>query len=196
MESAVCTNHPTNDAARRCARCLRPFCEHCLVMLGGRHYCGECKFEQVRDAQSGVSTVTLPTASLGRRFAALIIDGFVVGIPLMIPLFAFAFQAIFQEKRVPMWFNFIGLIQVPIFFLYEGLMTRRSGQTVGKKVMAIRIVSADGTPITQGQAWGRAGIRGIMVSCLALANYLPAFLNNEKMALHDMAARTRVVSTQ
>lgn len=196
MEPTVCTNHPELDANRRCTRCLRPFCEHCLVLIGGRMYCADCKVEHLRDAASGVPATALPYASLGRRFVAILLDSFIIGIPITMVMFAVGFREIFVEDRMPPWFNFLGLIQIPIFLVYEALMTRRDGQTIGKKVMQIRVVGASGQPVTNGQAWGRGAIRAVLLSCLAFANYLPAFFTREKTALHDMAASTRVVSAE
>lgn len=196
MEQTVCTNHPDLEASRRCTRCLRPFCEHCLVLLGGRMFCADCKVEHLRDAESGLPTGALHYASLGRRFIALMIDSFIIGIPMMVLLLGVGFKEIFVEDRVPPWLNFIGFIQIPIFLVYEALLTRRNGQTLGKKWLGIRVVGANGQPITSGQAWGRGAMRGVMLSCLALINYLPAFFTPERTALHDMAASTRVVSAE
>jgi uncharacterized RDD family membrane protein YckC len=199
MPEMTCTNHPgTEGSIVRCARCLRPFCGDCLVRLGGRPLCADCKVEQVLDAQSGVSTTTLELATLGRRLMALFIDGLVVGMPMMILIFAVMIPKMISSagtpEAMPPWFNFIGFVQIPFMIVYEGLMmSRRDGQTLGKIALHLRVVRPDGSPISSGQAWGRAAVRSLLASFLSLLNYIPAFFTKEKTPLHDMAAKTRVI---
>jgi hypothetical protein len=38
-----CRNHPDAAASDRCAGCMEPFCEQCLVTVRGRRYCSSCK---------------------------------------------------------------------------------------------------------------------------------------------------------
>jgi len=38
-----CRNHPATPAADRCAGCMEPFCENCLVTIRGQKYCSSCK---------------------------------------------------------------------------------------------------------------------------------------------------------
>ncbi len=38
-----CKNHQGTEATDRCAGCAEPFCENCLVNVGGQNYCGGCK---------------------------------------------------------------------------------------------------------------------------------------------------------
>jgi uncharacterized RDD family membrane protein YckC len=199
MPEMTCTFHPGAEGSIvRCARCLRPFCSDCLVRLGGRPYCGDCKLEQIRDAQSGVPAAQFELATLGKRFIALFIDGMIVGAPTMIVFIIVIVYAVVSsggKSQMPTGLNFIGLVQIPIMIIYEGLMLgRKRGQTFGKMAMNLRVVQPDGSDITRGQAWGRAVVRSLMASLLSLINYLPAFFTNEKTALHDMAAKTRVVS--
>lgn len=38
-----CANHPDVEAATRCDGCAEPFCQTCIVEVGGQKYCGACK---------------------------------------------------------------------------------------------------------------------------------------------------------
>lgn len=199
MPDMLCTNHPQADGSIvRCARCLRPFCSDCLVRIGGRPFCGDCKQEQLLDVSSGLPMQqAVNLASLWARFAAIFIDGIVIGIPIWILIIVFMYPTLLSGKgagALPPGFNFIGFIAIPIKIVYEGLMLAARGQTLGKMALNIKVVRVDGSPITPGQAWGRASVRAFLLSCLALVNYLPAFFTNEKTCVHDMAAGTRVIS--
>jgi len=45
-----CRNHPGAVAVDRCAGCMEPFCNSCLVSVRGRRYCGSCKVMAVSSA--------------------------------------------------------------------------------------------------------------------------------------------------
>ena len=144
-------------------------------------------------------STTLNLASIGKRFMALFIDGCIIGIPFLI-IYGIAIFAVFsgggQQLRPE---NFLAIqvfswLSLVIMVIYEGLMLGARGQTVGKIAMGIKVVRADGGDLTKGQAWGRAAMRQVLVSCLCIINYLPAFFTPDRTTLHDMVAGTRVVN--
>jgi uncharacterized RDD family membrane protein YckC len=193
----LCRNHvDVSDGVRRCARCGATFCRDCLVEIHGLPYCATCKNEQLLDVRSGVDRSTLTLAGIGKRFGAVIIDGLIVTMPIYI-LFWVAMLMTAQEGGEPNLFV-IG----PLYFLllfaqpvYEGIMfSSKNGQTIGKSAMKVRVVRPDGSPISTGQAWGRA-FGKLLFGCIWLFDYLPAFFTNDKTTLHDMVATTRVVET-
>ena len=194
----ICSNHvDVSEGVRPCARCLRPFCTDCLVTIQGQPFCATCKSEKLLDIQSGSDPATLRFATLSRRLAAQWVDGFIFTLPL-IPL-VFGVLFLLPDQKEPSPFFVLGGLAVVLAFVvgfiaYEALMLAWRGQTLGKMLLHIRVVRPDGTPISTGQAWGRALTRGVMVHMLALVNYLPAFFTDEKTCVHDMAAKTRVVS--
>ncbi|MCU1246602.1 MAG: domain containing protein [Acidobacteria bacterium] len=202
----ICSNHvDVSEGVRACARCGRPFCADCVVNIQGRSFCATCKGEKLLDIQSGSDASTLRFASIGRRFAAQWIDGIIFMIPIVI-VFGITLAVLLARNSpqapdaLPTWFIFLAIILVAAFFFgfmaYEALMLSWRGQTLGKMALHIRVVRPDGAPISRGQAWGRALTRGVMVHLLALVNYLPALFTVEKTCVHDMAARTRVVSAE
>jgi uncharacterized RDD family membrane protein YckC len=211
-----CFNHPEVDQdIVRCLRCQQPFCPDCVVMLRGYWYCGPCKDEQVRDIQSGTTSV-FELASMGRRFGAAVVDGLVqtFGILLVVVPFVFlmvgmvattastggqpsdAAQAAVGLGILAMY-GVILLISIGLPIVYEALMVARRGQTLGKMALSIQVVTAEGAMLTRGQAWGRAAMKVALAqacSCVGLlADNLPAFFTVEKTTLHDMAVGTRVV---
>jgi len=209
-----CSNHPEVDQdVVRCLRCQQPFCPDCVVMLRGYWYCGPCKNEQVRDIQSG-TTAVFELASIGRRFVASMIDSLIEGLALMVFIIPFIFvmggaaaMAGSQGKSeaaeaamgltVIVMYALMLVLSIAVPLVYEALMLQRRGQTLGKMALSIQVVTADGTMLTRGQAWGRSAMKVALAqvcSCFGvLADNLPAFFTAEKTALHDMAVRTRVV---
>ncbi|MGN6187082.1 MAG: RDD family protein [Thermoanaerobaculia bacterium] len=191
----LCRNHvDVSEGVRRCSRCGATFCRDCLVDIQGLPYCATCKTEQLMDVRSGVDMTVLNYAGVGKRFAAIFIDGLIVIMPLYL-IFLAAVMIPSSQGGEPNW-----LIAAPAYALmlfgmpvYEALMfSKRNGQTIGKSVMKVRVVRADGTPLTNGQCWGRA-FGKMLMNCIGILDYLPAIFTKEKTTLHDMIATTRVV---
>ena len=192
----ICRNHvDVSEGVRRCARCGGTFCADCLVDIQGRPHCATCKGEQLLDVRSGVDRTVLAYAGIGKRFGAIFLDGLITNVPVYIVMMVLVFGMMGSGKEPPnpFFFNFISLPLIFVNFLYEGLMLQmKNGQTVGKIALRVRVVRPDGSPISSGQAWGRAGMR-LILGCLWIVDYIPAFFTPDKTTLHDMIAGTRVV---
>ncbi len=201
-----CKNHPfVEDRLTRCSVCAEPFCPDCVVEIGGLPYCMGCKSEMVLGLVSGVPPGSLDHASILRRFSAMILDGLILGIPLIILIVigiaaAGGLEAV--GSRLSSGAGFMVLLQgaatllwLGVIVTYEGLMLSAGGQTVGKKMLGIKVVTAEGADISRGQAWGRAAIRQAfgLVPCLSLIDYLVAF-GEDRTCIHDILPKTRVVN--
>lgn len=196
----ACAHHPEIEAGlERCERCGASFCSDCFVVLRDRAYCAACKVELVRDLRSGIVPGALALASTGRRLLGVWLDGFVttlaayaLALPLMIPIAALSGPGS-QPGTLQV---VLTLVVYPILFgvplVYEALMLTRSGQTLGKLAVGVRVVTPEGQAIGRRQAWTRAAIKIVLGSCLGI-DYLPAFFTRERTCFHDMIARTRVV---
>ncbi len=198
----ACTNHPAVvEGIVRCTRCHRQFCQDCVVLLRGFPYCADCKGEQVRDIQSGAPAGSVDLASIWARIAALIIDSIACGLVVCVVVFPLAllvgilgaatrtdqqaFRVIAQLVSVP--FQFL------IPFLYEALMVKARGQTLGKMALGIKVVTPEGNDVDAGTAWKRAAVKSGIAVCCVFIDDLPACFDDEKMTLHDRIAETRVV---
>lgn len=199
-----CKNHPyVEDRLTRCSRCAEAFCPDCIVEIGGMPYCLSCKTESMRDLRSGVPLSGLDMATIGRRFGAIFLDGLILTVPLVLVVLLLLLPLGLIEagdETIPPYLAIFGNIFVSLlagaaYILYEGLMLAAGGQTVGKKAMRIKVVTAEGGDISSGQAWGRAVSRQLLglVPCLGLVDYLVAF-GKERTCIHDMMAKTRVVN--
>ena len=195
-----CALHPmVLENLNPCSRCGKTYCPDCLVELKGNRFCAACKAEAVKDMQSGVSGTELPLATVGRRFAAMIVDGLiqaVVWVPLMIALGFFtvkvqgpgpAAQAVGAGAQI--------IFQVVIFGMmlaYEGLFLQMKSATPGKMALGLRVVTAEGSPVSPGQAWLRPFIRSLLGFCWVV-DYVPAMFRKDRCTIHDLAAKTRVI---
>nr|WP_285874005.1 RDD family protein [Halalkalibacter oceani] len=82
-----------------------------------------------------------------------------------------------------------------LFFLYFAIMTKVAGQTVGKMVFGLRVVSANGQPLTWGQILFREGVGRLLhhIFFLLQVLYVTVAFTARKQGLHDMIADTFVI---
>jgi uncharacterized RDD family membrane protein YckC len=192
----ICRNHvEVSEGVRRCTRCGGTFCSNCLVDIGDHPFCADCKTQQLLDARSGVDRTLLNYGSVLKRFGAMLLDNLILCVPnVAVILVILAATGSFENPDAAS--GWMQLANIPTFafaIAYEALMLiLKNGQTVGKMAVGVRVVRPDGSPITNGQAWGRAAMRTVL-SCLLIVDYLPAFFTDEKTTLHDLIAGTRVV---
>ena len=192
----ICRNHvDVSEGVRRCARCGGTFCGNCLVTIGDQPYCATCKTEQLLDVRSGVDRTQLRFSGFWQRAGAYMLD-YLIQLVAMYAIFipVGLLGAMSSKGGDPsLWFLLLYPIGFAVVISYEALMlSKKNGQTVGKMALRIRVVRPDGSPITTGQAWGRATMR-LILGCLIIVDYVVYFFTDEKTTLHDMAAGTRVV---
>ena len=77
-----------------------------------------------------------------------------------------------------------------LLLLYQAILIGIwNGQTLGKRVCGIKVISVDGRPCTLGQSFGRALAK--IVSLLTfLIGYLMIAFDHQKRGLHDRIAGT------
>jgi uncharacterized RDD family membrane protein YckC len=210
-----CPNHvDVDEGLVRCVRCREEFCADCVVELSGEPSCGPCKDERIRDVLSG-TTATFELAGLGRRISAFILDGvvkLVVVYAILIPILLVVMFGVFgaaaaggpRQQPSPEVAGALGMLMMFVWFgasigvpmsvdlLYEALMVRRWGQTLGKMALGLKVVTPDGDDITRGQAWGRSALKAALGTMCVLADDAAALFTQERTAVHDLVAKTRV----
>ncbi|RKE18625.1 RDD family protein [Streptomyces sp. TLI_171] len=126
------------------------------------------------------------------RFVARLIDGVILAVVVNILA-----TLMFAPFSIMYWVLFAAA-----YVLYDGLlMLTQHCQTVGKKVMKLRVVSvATGARPTDNEIWTRAGVWGgpaiipLLGSLAMLVNALsPLWDKPLQQAFHDKAAKTVVV---
>ena len=119
------------------------------------------------------------------RGGALVLDGVFCFLVFLLFIFALSWLELGLGFFTP-------LAGLPITFLYAGIMTGRGGQTFGKILAGIVVISADGSKIGYGRAFFRSV--GLHVSFLLFGlGFVSAVFSKERKALHDLLAGTKVV---
>ena len=162
---------------------------------------------------------TAPGAVAGRytlagwwsRAGALIVDGLIVGIGgvlLAIAITAPFSIGFFAGEDTGLVSVFVGFllavvcVSIAALFYAPWLMARTNGKTLGRMATGIRVVRANGQPMTFGFAMLREvavkallfGIAGSLTFGLAqLLDYLWPLWDEENRALHDFIVDTRSV---
>ncbi|MZE79395.1 RDD family protein, partial [Streptomyces sp. SID5475] len=145
-----------------------------------------------------------PLASLGRRLLARIIDGLLIGIPVGLVAGGLIGGFGFGDNDDMGPSTGVQLAILLVYFVYEGLMLSRSGQTVGKMLMKIRVAMvANGAVPAGNPGWTRAAVYSLpqLVPCLGFVFWLVNVLfctwdKPFRQCLHDKAAKTVVVSAR
>ncbi len=130
-------------------------------------------------------------ASFLRRFAALFLDGLIIGIPLQIAFFIVAFAAGYDPTREDAEIPIYGLLLVA-WGAYFVFMEGKFGATLGKRLLDIMVVDTRGAPIDVGRALARHLAAALNYVTLYLG-YLLAALTPRRQGLHDLLAGTVVV---
>lgn len=131
--------------------------------------------------ETASGSTTRPKAGFGLRLGAVIVDAIILGV------FSTVLRAILDDAMAQIVGSLLGLVY---FIYFEG---SDSGQTLGKKVLGIRVVDlATGGPI----GYGRAIVRyfGRIVSAIPLAlGYFWMLWDDQKQTWHDKFATSMVV---
>ena len=156
------------------------------------------------EAPAPVEQPTMRLASIGRRWLAIIIDGFIVGIATVLLLIAGgalapldAAMASGDGAAVSDAFSQFQSTTITINLIVSAvynvvLMVSFNGQTLGKLMLRLRVVKKRGGRITILDALLR-NVFGYMVSQIFLLGFLWALFDKEKQSWHDKMAGTVVV---
>ena len=129
-------------------------------------------------------------AGFGTRFAAQFVDNIIIGV-ISVPL-AFALAGAMPGQDP----GLVAMVALPfrfvILFIYDTLMIGKFGATLGKMACKTKVVNANGTDLSFGQAAGRAAMKVVsFLTCLI--GFIIAAFDAERRALHDRACGTRVI---
>lgn len=138
-------------------------------------------------------------ASRGRRLGANLIDMLMLGAVFAAVVFVYAIAS-GDELR---WFNpdryWVGLVTgLAIFatFILLNLVPMRTGRTVGKQMLGLRVVDQHGQPASLAQQVGRYAVMmlpgSLGISVVGIIDALLIFRASRK-CLHDDVCGTQVV---
>ena len=199
-----------------CSQCGRTFANSDMVQIAGNWVCGDCKPAYLSRVMASGAAVASPRGwhygGFWMRFGARMIDGFVLGVPLVI-LFALLIPNLIRTQgdpsnpaAFPAFAGYVLSIFLGYFLVlicYEVLMLKYRGATLGKMACGLIVVRADGTSLGWGVSFGRFFMWHVVTSgvpylnsILVLISGIMAGTDSEKRALHDRVCDTRVVYKQ
>ena len=150
------------------------------------------------EKRAGKSCAVLPRQCAGffTRLAAYLVDFAVAGIlaflvGLLLKMLSGALGGALEQ---PVFFHYdtIDLVKYLITALYFILLTKMTGWTLGKRLLRVRVVSADGAPLRWLDVIYRETI-GRYLSSLLCVGYMVLALDRQHRGFHDMLCDTRVV---
>ena len=129
------------------------------------------------------------------RFFAWLTDALVMAAPLSALYALRLFASPADAFARPVLFHY-SLIDIAIYLLpvaYFTLTTLLKGATLGKALLKLKVVSADGGRLTFWQVLLRELVGRYLSTALLLIGYFLAVPDAEKRTLHDRIADTRVI---
>lgn len=140
-------------------------------------------------------------ASRWSRLWASMIDGLIISvITLPVMYFTGGFEGISEGIQPSVGYSLLlGLLGLFVFFVVNGKLLIKNGQTIGKKIVGIKIVDLDGNiPLVKQHLIKRYAVYFIpgqipvVGQFFSLINILFIF-GKQKRCVHDLVAGTRVV---
>jgi uncharacterized RDD family membrane protein YckC len=142
-------------------------------------------------------------ADRGTRLGASILDGIVFAAMVYVPMLFGAVvsgatsAATVQSGPNPM--AAVGVVVAVIGFIVWCWLTimymRRNGQSIGKKLLGIKVVRTDGSPASLGRLIGLRNVVNGLISVVPLYGFVDALFifGESRQCLHDRIADTVVL---
>lgn len=175
------------SSALRCSECRVEFPRGELIDIRGGLVCATCKpiaLQRV-DEYDGL---TFKTAGVGVRFAALFCDGIVLMLSAAVVGLAFG---ILTNAGVGMIVGYaFYYLAMPFYNIY---FLGKNGATPGKKLLKIKVIRMDGSPLGYGLATGRFFAYVLSFFTFYIGFIIALFDKEYARTLHDRICKTRVI---
>jgi uncharacterized RDD family membrane protein YckC len=132
-------------------------------------------------AANTYETTRFELADIETRFAAMVIDLVILSV-----ISSLSFMAASGTGLS------LSFLITPVYFWY--CLTRNDGQTPGKRLMKIRVIKMNGTPIKDSDAVIR--YVGYVVNNFFFIGWAWAFFDDNRQGWHDKIAATYVVKAE
>ena len=149
-------------------------------------------FDDIRKAsqQKEQQTPQIHVVGFGKRFVAMVVDGIiVVFVSFILALLIGMVDVFFGSGRIN-W-NLVIVLIMLLFsvFYFTGKWVVAAGQTPGKLLMRIKIVHADGSPLTYYKLFLR--YFGYILSGVAASlGFIWIGIDQKRRGWHDLLAKT------
>lgn len=183
------------EPAMYCTECGKPFPAGFMLKYGTSWVCANCKPRFAHKFREGALFASaLPYAEFWIRFGANTIDNLILGIvSLLMSLVLMGFVSGRRLDPVSLLASMgsASSAQFGIAAAYHSLLVWKFGGTPRKLALGLRIVRPDGSPPSLGLSIGRFAATLVTNFTLGIG-YAMAAMDEEKRALHDRLAGTRV----
>lgn len=156
-------------------------------LVGGIVY----KMAKRLDLRRGEPAATgMVYAGFFRRLWAAFLDFWcmqvIVGLPVLFVIWAVSMNSDGTAAQCLLWVSLAA---------YFALLPALFGGTPGKRMLGLKIVTADGQPLSLGRSLGRLGACVVIPLTLGIG-FLMVLWDDERRSLPDRIARTRVIRDQ
>jgi uncharacterized RDD family membrane protein YckC len=151
----------------------------------------------------------LDLASRSARLGAIIVDSLVAFI-LFTPAYVTNFAAIAQQSRgnpLAVWVNlaktggwfYVGLLGALVVLAIDLVLLARNGQTIGKKLLGIKVVRVDGSPVSLFRVFFLRYVCNTFLTLIPLFGSLYSLVDclmifgESRRTVHDRIADTIVI---
>ena len=152
---------------------------------------------------------TLESASRAARLAAVMLDG-LLGFVWFTPAYIANFATIAQQSRgnpAMVWINlaktggwfYLGLLGALIVLAIDLTLLARNGQTIGKKLLGIKVVRVDGSPVSLFRVFFLRYVCNTFLTLIPLFGSLYSLVDclmifsESRRTVHDRIADTIVI---
>ena len=177
-----------------CAECKIEFPKDDLVDIKGSLICASCKPIVIQRVEEyGKTYEDFVTAGFWIRFAAFVLDSFIVTgfVGIIGVIITLSFPDAMKLEYVIL--GGIVLSQYIVYPIYCIILLGKYSVTLGKKIVGIKVIRMDGSPLGFGLAIGRFFAFVLSFSVMYIGCIMAAFDKKHAKALHDMICNTRVV---
>lgn len=151
-------------------------------------------YEEVVNFDDYGETVTLDIASVGTRFAAYLMDVAILSVLSLLTVYL-AMSVAGVSGRLGQTVAMGVPVFLILYVLYFWILTAFGGQTLGKRVLGIRVVTDSGEEPRLGRSFLR--VIGYFVSSAVLyMGFIWSIFDSRSQGWHDKIARTYVVRDQ
>ena len=132
---------------------------------------------------------SLALAGIGQRFLALVLDTLILAVLRFAMMFSLSPQTMAQELALALVLDVA--TTVPYYWYF---WTRRGGQTPGKSMLRIRVISESGAVLNDREALLR--VLGYYLGQLSMGlGYVWAAFDRQQQGWHDKLAHSLVVTS-
>ena len=136
----------------------------------------------------------MENVGFGKRFLAFLLDALIFGVPINIAQGLIFGPAVYDPGN-PAYFGALLFSMLCAVFYYVGMLAYADGATLGKKIMKIKVVKKDGSPLTLKATFLRY-LSYIVASLPLSLGLLWVLWDKEKRGGMDHLAGTKVVPAE